>query len=423
MRPRILGLLLSAGIATSACTVNPVTGEKEFSLVSGQQEVSIGEQNYEAYQQQQGGAYSVDPELTLYVKEIGQKLAKLSDRPGLPYDFVVLNDSTPNAWALPGGKIAINRGLMVLLDDEAQLAAVLGHEIVHAAARHAAQQMTQQQVLGIGVAVAGLAASQQENGELIGLGLMGGAALYQAHYGRSQELESDRYGMDYMSRAGYEPQAAVELQQTFVKLSEGRQADLFSNLFASHPPSQARVERNREMAKKLPSGERNRERYQRAIAQLLKDKKAYELHQQAMQAAGKKDFAKAKQLLKQAISAQDQEALFYNSLGQIELGEKDYNSAETQFRKAYARNPGYFMSSLGLGLALKAQKKNTEAIQMLSTSRKILPTQLASYHLGELSLAEGRRSDAVAYFDETAKGGGELGDAAKQKLASLQPGA
>ena len=161
----------------SACSTNPVTGKSELSLLSPAQEVSIGEQNYGPYQQQQGGAYAVDPELTLYVREVGMALARVSDRPGLPYDFVVLNSSVPNAWALPGGKIAINRGLLVLLEDEAQLAAVLGHEVVHAAARHSAQQMTQQQVLGIGVAVAGIAASQHEYGQYIGLGLMGGGCI------------------------------------------------------------------------------------------------------------------------------------------------------------------------------------------------------------------------------------------------------
>ena len=85
----------------------------------------------------QGGAYVVDPELNRYVREVGARLARASDR-ALPYEFVVLNNSTPNAWALPGGKIAVNRGLLVELDNEAELAAVLGHEIVHAAARHGA---------------------------------------------------------------------------------------------------------------------------------------------------------------------------------------------------------------------------------------------------------------------------------------------
>ena len=86
-----------------------------------------------------GGSYTLDPDLTAYVRSVGNKIAKYSNRTHLPYEFVVINDSTPNAWALPGGKIAIHRGLLTELQDESELAAVLAHEIVHADARHSAQ--------------------------------------------------------------------------------------------------------------------------------------------------------------------------------------------------------------------------------------------------------------------------------------------
>ena len=224
-------------ITLSGCSTNPVTGKSEFSIISPQQEVSIGTKNYIPYQQQQGGQYVVDPELSLYVSQVGRKLAQLSDRPKLPYEFVVLNNDVPNAWALPGGKIAINRGLLVQLEDEAQLAAVLGHEIVHAAARHGASQMTQQTLLGIGVGVAGLASRNSEYAGLITTGTALGASAWQARYGRNQELESDYYGMQYMAKAGYDPMAAVELQEIFVKLSAARgQSNWLEGLFASHPP-------------------------------------------------------------------------------------------------------------------------------------------------------------------------------------------
>jgi predicted Zn-dependent protease len=125
-------------VLLTACTVNPVTGQSELELVSTAQQVRIGEQQYAPAQQMQGGQYKVDPELSAYVQQVGQRLAAQSPA-DLPYEFVVLNNSVPNAWALPGGKIAINRGLLVELRNEAELAAVLGHEIVHAAARHGAR--------------------------------------------------------------------------------------------------------------------------------------------------------------------------------------------------------------------------------------------------------------------------------------------
>ena len=132
---------LSASVLVlAACTINPVTGDRELALISAADEVAIGEQQYAPSQQMQGGDYTLDPQLTAYVAEVGQSLAAVSDR-ALPYEFVVLNSSVPNAWALPGGKIAVNRGLLVELQSEAELAAVLGHEIVHAAARHGALAM------------------------------------------------------------------------------------------------------------------------------------------------------------------------------------------------------------------------------------------------------------------------------------------
>src|SRR5690554_2524925 len=115
----------------TGCSVNPVTGDRQLSLIGESEELAMGAEQYIPTQQTQGGQFYVDPELTLYIRDVGNKLARVSARPDLPYEFVVLNSSVPNAWALPGGKIAINRGLLTELEDEAQLASVLGHEIVH----------------------------------------------------------------------------------------------------------------------------------------------------------------------------------------------------------------------------------------------------------------------------------------------------
>jgi predicted Zn-dependent protease len=140
-------LLFSMAFASlTACAVNPVTGERDFMTVSPADDLALGAQNYAPMVQSQGGAYDVDPALTAYVQGVGKRLAAVSDV-ALPYEFTVLNSSVPNAWALPGGKIAINRGLLTEMNSEAELAAVLGHEITHAAARHTAQQISRGQIL------------------------------------------------------------------------------------------------------------------------------------------------------------------------------------------------------------------------------------------------------------------------------------
>ena len=216
----------------AGCSVNPVTGEKQLSLIPESQELSIGSEQYKPTQQTQGGQFYLDPELNLYVSQVGQKLAKVSDRPDLPYEFVVLNSSVPNAWALPGGKIAINRGLLMELEDEAQLASVLGHEIVHAAARHSVQRMQQGMLISAGVAGLGFALSDNEWAGLIMGGAAMGAQLALAQYSQGDELESDHYGIRYMKAAGYDPQAAVELQEVFVRLSEDRDTSFIEGMLS-----------------------------------------------------------------------------------------------------------------------------------------------------------------------------------------------
>lgn len=404
------------------CAVNPVTGAKQLSFVSPEQEVAIGAKNYEPSQQSQGGRYTVDPELTVYVNQVGKKLASVSDRPQLPYEFVVLNNDVPNAWALPGGKMAINRGLLVHLQDEAQLAAVLGHEIVHAAARHGATQQTQNILISTGVMVAGVAASTQDS-EYAGLavGAVGvGANAWMSKYSRGHELEADKYGIEYMIRAGYDPMGAVELQETFVKLSEGRQSNWLEGLFASHPPSQERVTANRRMAEANPGGVRNKAAFDRAMAQVRKDKTAYTNYEKAMKAASEKNYTNALSLVESSIKQQPKENLFWELKGQLLIQQDKKKEAVAALDKAIQANPEFFRPYVYRGVAHKDLGNTAQAEKDLLASQQLLPTQLATYYLGEIALGKGQRSQAATYFQQAAQGGGEIGEAAQAQLAKLQ---
>ncbi|MCB1666864.1 MAG: M48 family metalloprotease [Pseudomonadales bacterium] len=417
-----LHLLIVAALVslTTACSVNPVTGKNEFSLVSAQDEVAIGAANYAPSQQSQGGRYYIDPNLQVYVAEIGRKLAAVSDRPGLPYEFVVLNNSVPNAWAMPGGKIAINRGLLIHLEDEAQLAAVLAHEIVHAAARHGAAQMTRGTLLSIGATALGAV------GENYGLGQAGttvaqlGAAVWMASYGREDELESDAYGMDYMARVGYDPYGAVQLQETFVQLNKNRSQDFISGLFASHPPSQERVAANLEKAKTLPRGNTYKDRYQRAIRQLKRDEPAYVAEVAAIKALNAKDPKTALAELDKAVALQPGEGYFWELRGHAWKMQGNPANAEKSFSTAIQKNPDYFSHPLARGLLRYKEGDKPGAQADLLRSYQILPTPIASYHLGELALANNDEAVAIHYFQGASNSNGELGEKARQKLSVLE---
>ncbi|NWO08395.1 MAG: M48 family metalloprotease [Alteromonadaceae bacterium] len=418
--PKVVALLVTV-MALAGCSVNPVTGERELSLVSENQERSIGAEQYVPTQQTQGGQFYIDPELTVYVREVGQKLARVSDRPDLPYEFVVLNNSTPNAWALPGGKIAINRGLLVKLEDEAQLASVLAHEIVHAAARHGAQRMQQGMIISAGMAGLGLALSDNEWAGLVMGGAAVGAQVALAQYSQGDELESDAYGIRYMHEAGYDPQAAVELQELFLALSKGQESSWLEGLFATHPPSAKRVEENRKLARELgANGFRGEDIYQRRTAKLRSLQPAYDAHQKAVNLASEKQFDEALAAINTAIEKEPREAMFYALRGRIHQNSGNRAQAEKDFDKAVSLYPEMFEYQLYNGLNALAMNNVSKAREHLEKANEVVPTAIGYLRLGDVAVQQSQRQQAIQYYSAAAQAGGDVGTEAKQKLAALQ---
>jgi len=405
----------------AACTINPVTGNRELALISADQEVTIGEAQYGPSQQMQGGDYSLDPALTAYVRGVGTKLAAVSDR-ALPYEFVVLNSSVPNAWALPGGKIAVNRGLLTELHSEAELAAVLGHEIVHAAARHGAIAM--QRGLLLGVVVSGMqGAARGGNFAGLAVGAAGvGAQLISQRNGRENELEADQYGMQYMARAGYDPSAAVTLQETFVRLSQQNGSDQgrLAALFASHPPSTERVEKNRATAATLPKGgDVGRERYQAATAALRQRQPAYDAYDKGRAALAEDKLADAERFAQEAARLLPAEAQFHALLGDVALQQKRYDEAARHFGDAVGRNDRFFYYHLQKGIAHRQLRQWDLARAELERSVQLLPTADAYYALGAVAEQRGDRAAALENYGRAAQSESATGQSAKDATVRL----
>ena len=413
-----LPVLLTALLTISGCAVNPVTGKKEIAFVSIEKEIEIGEEHYLSSQQASGGLYTVDTALSEYVSSVGRRVAAVSDR-ALPYEFVVLNSSTPNAWALPGGKIAVHRGLLTELENEAELAAVLGHEIVHAAARHGAQAMQRGTLFGLILLGAQYAGKTSKHADYI-VGAAGMAlGLANQKYGRDAERTSDYYGMKYMRAAGYDSQTAVTLQEKFVALSKGRKSSWLDGLFASHPPSAERISNNRAALADFPTGgEVGRERYQRALAHLRAHRDAYEQADRA-RASMDSDPATALQTINRAIRREPREPLFYGIKGHILCRQERFREAVYQYNAAIIRDPGYYEYFLGRGIARRNLKQRAQARVDLERSNTLLPTALTSLHLGEIMLADGDRDRAKRFFEEASRAKGEVGDQARKAYVKL----
>lgn len=418
MRTTTFCLLLLFFFLTG-CSVNPVTGKRELILVSSAAELEMGKQNYGPMQQSQGGKYDVDPELTRYVQRVGSSVAAQSGV-DLPYEFVVLNNSVPNAWALPGGKIAINRGLLTEINSEAELAAVLGHEAVHAAARHTAQQISRSQIAQVGVVVTAVAASDSEYGNLYAGGASLLAQMGLSRYGRSAELESDRYGMEYMAKAGYDPQGAVALQETFVRLSEGRRSDWLSGLFASHPPSQERVEANKATARSLPKGGKlGVDEYRAAMAQTMSTAPAYKAYDEGRKALSEKKLDEALTLANKALDLYSNEAHFHALRGDIRLSADKYDMAITNYNRAINRRDDFFYYHLQRGLAKNELGQTDGAEADLNRSLELLPTAPAHYTLGKIAAKRGDKAKAIEHYRVVANAGGDYGKAATTALLRL----
>ena len=415
---RILLFLILNLLVITGCSINPVTGNKELVLISTEREIATGEEHYLLLQQAKGGLYTVDPSLTEYVTYVGQRIAALSDR-DLPYEFVVINDSTPNAWTLPGGKVAVNRGLLVELDNEAELAAVLGHEIAHAAARHGARAIQINMLLEVALSGIALASRNYEYSNYI----IGGASvafqLADRKYSRDAERVSDYHGMKYMHAAGYDTTAAVTLQEKFVALAQDRNPNWLNGLFASHPPSTERVENNRAtLAEFLATGALERTRYQRQLTYLRTRQGAYEEADWARQQLSKTPRL-ALQAIDNAIGREPLEPLFYGIKGDILAHQGHYDKAIREYGMAIELAPHYYEYFLDRGLAFNSLGQRSRARVDLEYSNNLLPTALASYTLGGIALTDGDRMQAKRLFKQASTAGGEIGSAAQESFVRL----
>ena len=412
-------LLTTLTLLTTNCGVNPVTKKREFQIVSESQEISIGKQNYGPARQSQGGDYVIDQELTAYVQSIGNKLAAVSDRK-LPYEFIIINDSVPNAWAMPGGKIAFNRGLLYELNNEAELAAVMGHEMVHAAARHGAKSMERGIFMQGAMIAVGMATQDSNYSNLIVGGAQLGSQLATSKYGRDAESEADLYGMQYMKKAGYDPTAAVTLQETFVRLSVGKNSNFIEGLFASHPPSQIRVDANKVTLAQLDAGGKlGKDVYAQKVAKLKSTQGAYKAYDEAVKLLGEKNpseknIQKATTLAKQAIAGEPREARFQELLGDIAMVQKKPAEALPYYDKAIALQPDYFKPHVQAGIALFNLGRKTEAEKYLTKGNALLPTAPSHFLLGKMAEERGDLTNALKNYEVAASSNSEIG---KQSIA------
>ena len=410
-RKKRLFAVLAVGLlalCASGCAINPVTGKPELRIVSisEEQEIALGAQAYVPAVQEQGGFYR-DPDLEAYVQEVGMRLARVSHRPALKYRFQVLNSSVPNAFALPGGFIVVNRGLLVVFKSEAELAAVLAHEIVHVTAKHSLAGY--QRAIAGNILVSGV--STLTGGGILGTGVQAlsnvTTSLIQNGFSREQEREADSIGMDYMVKAKYNPQGMVDLQEYFYKELEGGQNPMWlSGLFRTHPFSKDRFDDTRKhLAQKYqdttnnPQYVMNTEVFLQKTADLRKVQKAYNIADEGDKLFQAKKYDEALAKYQEAVQMEPRQAPFYSSVGKTHLVRNNHEAAQEQLRKAIELDGELFEPRLLMGALYYSQKNYRAAITELEKSMALIPTKNGADMLSKSYDAIGDKANAKKYAD------------------------
>jgi predicted Zn-dependent protease len=366
-----LGGVVLGGLA-SGCATNPVTGQSELMLLSEEEELQVGKQAFSELAWQQGGPLRTDPATQGYLEGIVRNLHRVSHRSNLPVDFTLESASEPNAWALPG-HTAMNRGLLQYLENEAQFAFVMGHEMGHVAARHSAARQSRATLGSAGIGVLGAAA------DVAGLGAVGGVAVGAAgagtqllllSYDRGQELQADQLGALYMVRAGYDPREAIRSHDVLNQAIDAYLANLgqrrsdpsaMSQILSTHPRHEQRVAELQAYIQKLPPAEvriegdgRQAERWLRQTEPIRRLAPAYARYDRALQAFAqaaraaqqkqdsvvRQKLAESQREIEAAIQLADQ-AQFATLQGYIHAVQGRKGDARSAFNRAVTLYPGY----------------------------------------------------------------------------------
>jgi predicted Zn-dependent protease len=393
---------MTAAAWAAGCAANPVTGRRQLMLVSEAQEIQLDKQN-SPYQLSADYGVTQDPQLAAYLSRTGSHLAANTHRPGMPYAFHAVNATYVNAYAFPGGSIATTRAILLKLKNEAELAALLGHELGHVNARHTAQIMSKS-MLATAV-IGGLAGAVQAGtgyGGLAGqLGMLGSGALLAA-YSRGNERQADSLGLAYMVKAGYGPEGMVGLMEMLNSMSKGHHsaAEL---LFATHPMSDERYQTAVREANTSYAAAKGQplhpERYMDQTAGLRRIKGAIEAMQKAETALAAEKYSTAEEQLGLALKQAPEDYTGLLLMAKCQLAQKKVKAAAPHLAKARQVYPEEAQAHYLGGYAHLQQKQYDEAINAFDAYNKRLPgNPYVSFFKGLAHEGSGRKEPAAQQY-------------------------
>lgn len=370
-----LAAAASTAPAISSCAVNPVTGDRQIMLMSEQQEVAI-DQSQSPYQFSNDYGIYQDAALNNYIANVGASLSRATHRQQMPYSFRAVNANYINAYAFPGGSIAVTRGILVRLNNEAELAALLGHELGHVNARHTASRMSKGQLLNLAMVGSNvLLQNSPYRGLAQQMGQLGSQALL-AHYSRDDERQADALGMTYMVKSHYTPQGMVGLMSLLNSLSKGHSSSA-SVMFSTHPMSNERystaVQRADELKATTQGLPDHRERFMDATASLRRLKPAIQAMEQAEQFIAQNKAPQASAAIQTIASLAPNDYAGLVIRGKYQYMQNQLSRARPLFAKAAHIYPQEAQAHHLLGLTELALKQPSAALTQFQHYDKLLP--------------------------------------------------
>ncbi|MBF0451381.1 MAG: M48 family metalloprotease [Candidatus Magnetomorum sp.] len=368
---------LSTASFVAGCAVNPITGKMQLMLVSEDQEIQIDRQ-HSPHQFSADYGFVQDTHIEKYISQVGKSLAANTHRKNMPYAFHCVNATYVNAYAFPGGSIAATRGILLRLENEAELAALLGHELGHVNARHTARQQTSRQITS--VVVSGAAAVIQANnaqygGLASGLGAFGSGLLL-SKYSRDNEREADALGMDYMVKTNYSPNGFIGLMDMLKQLSSHKPG-LIEVMFSSHPMSEERYASAQDRLNSKYADKKTfslyRERYMDSTASLRKIQTAIQDIQNAEIDIAKNSFSEAEINLKKALQKAPSDYVALMLMSKCQLAQKKYDPARRYAEQAKNVYPNEAQSAHILGMINIGLKRYEHALNDFKRYETLLP--------------------------------------------------
>jgi len=360
--------VFATGIAMG-CAVNPVTGENQFMLISEDSEIKIDQENSPRQFSADYGLIQ-DKKLHNYIRRTGKSMAKNTHRPDLPYSIQGVNATYVNAYAFPGGSIGITRGILLSLENEAELGALIGHELGHVNARHTARQMSNtmltQTVIGgvstyIGTIDPAYASLSSQ------LGMLGAGALL-ASYSRDNEREADDLGLTYMVKSGYSPAGFEGLMDMLRNLSKHK-PNAIELMFSTHPMSD--------------------ERYKTAIKAISSKYAAYKT----------KPLFRERYMDNTAGLRKISGAIFDMQKGDKEIASGNYDNAEGYFQKALKKAPNDYAGLLMMAKCQMVKENLSKAARFADKARKVYPNEAQACNIsGFIKLKKKKYSSALKEF-------------------------